>query len=324
MTTKTTTRKTAPLPPEVPNFKFERHAAALSGAKERASKATAAGKQGRAESDSHAVAVRTGAGAFLSLLQRIKTRAESDISAFMASNGGEYGDARNYRAIVALIEADLISQVAEAGPSHREGYLRAIADMLCLAVDGCGVGPDWDPLASSVEAFATPGEVDLQPASSPAPPKATQPLEVGSGIRLGQSLAQAQDAVSEIAVRLHQAAGIAAMAARAYSPDYTSSERPHFDDLYRSLDFACDLLRECLTHLLHLDGQAGTPLCDDWCSDVYNAASMLDMFSSLVWSDNLELHVSDAELHGFLNGVAAAASRALAALEASRQARTSK
>lgn len=63
-----------------------------------------------------------------------------------ATAGTDGHDGRDYRAITALIEASLISQYVSALPDRREGYLRAMADMLCMVADGVLPGEDWDPL----------------------------------------------------------------------------------------------------------------------------------------------------------------------------------
>ena len=96
--------------------------------------------------------IRAGADAFLSLLVAIKAKTESDLEEF-AEAGGDYADVRDYPALVRTLERDLIANVVEASPAHRQGYLRAIVDLLALEVDGCGISDDWDPLLSSAPAF---------------------------------------------------------------------------------------------------------------------------------------------------------------------------
>ena len=51
--------------------------------------------------------------------------------------------------ITALIEDSLISQYVSALPDRREGYLRAMADLLCMVADGVLPSEGWSPLRNT-------------------------------------------------------------------------------------------------------------------------------------------------------------------------------
>lgn len=93
-----------------------------------------------------------GAAALKALLAAVHERAECDLIASMAANGGEFEDARDYKAIVGLIETSLHDNLAAEGP-HREGYLRALADVLTTHIDAAGIDDEWDPIATTARAF---------------------------------------------------------------------------------------------------------------------------------------------------------------------------
>ena len=99
--------------------------------------------------------VRAGSDSFLRLINRINLQTSAD---FSAEDDGALDDVdlRNYPALVALVEASLRDSFVDATPQHRQGFLRAIADLLAMHVDGAVPGDDWDPLKSSEAAFMAP------------------------------------------------------------------------------------------------------------------------------------------------------------------------
>ena len=98
----------------------------------------------RPAGDTHA-----GAQAFLALMENVRT-----ISNATCTLGEDDSDARDYRSIAALIESSVLKNLdCSVNAKHREGFLRALTDLLTLNADGCGVGDDWDPIAATARAF---------------------------------------------------------------------------------------------------------------------------------------------------------------------------
>lgn len=55
-------------------------------------------------------------------------------------------DSRDYAAMTRMVLASM-GQASARGEWHQEGFARALAHLLCLNADGCGVGPeDWQPI----------------------------------------------------------------------------------------------------------------------------------------------------------------------------------
>lgn len=99
--------------------------------------------------------VRVGASAFIEMLEAVKARTEADLEAHVQAGGNDIEDARDYPAIVSLIDAALQAHVTDAPPLHRQGFLRALADLLAMEVDGCGRSDNWDPVKTTEAAYAT-------------------------------------------------------------------------------------------------------------------------------------------------------------------------
>lgn len=98
--------------------------------------------------------VRAGADAFLGLMEQLDELALANF----AEEWDEQGDPRDYIAMAALVEASIRSHLVDAPEQHRQGFVRALVDLICLNIDGCGIDCDtaWDPLKSSTAAFAAP------------------------------------------------------------------------------------------------------------------------------------------------------------------------
>ena len=122
----------------------------------------------RANTSARARSVKQGAESLRDLLQRIATETNEAFRAY--GDEDPDGDPRDYRRFAALIEESFRANVLEADPPHREGYLRALADMFSLTADGFGPGnghepAEWDrdPIAATAEAFKRPRRVVPSP-----------------------------------------------------------------------------------------------------------------------------------------------------------------
>jgi hypothetical protein len=106
-------------------------------------------------SDSNTSSLYAGAEAFQQLLRDIDNKTGADLSAFYLEHPDREGeDGREYVAIVSMVQSSLEETLRHPDPSHRQGYLRAMADMFCIQVDGCGVTFDgWDPIKTTSQAF---------------------------------------------------------------------------------------------------------------------------------------------------------------------------
>jgi len=87
-----------------------------------------------------------GVTALRQLLSTILTISEETIWQF-----GEDLDGRNYACIADAIKASLHDNLNDA--ARRDGYLRALADLLCQCADGGLPGPEWDPIQVTEGAF---------------------------------------------------------------------------------------------------------------------------------------------------------------------------
>ena len=93
----------------------------------------------------------TGAAALQSLISQIH-----EVSNATCDPDAE-GDTRDYRRLAMMVQASVAENLQHQDAAHREGYLRALTDLLATAADGClPCFDDWDPLACSAAAFAAP------------------------------------------------------------------------------------------------------------------------------------------------------------------------
>lgn len=91
----------------------------------------------------------------------------SNETVFQFDESGEF-DSRNYVDMASILENSINRNFVHATPERREGYLRALADLLCMVADGTSPGPNWNPIETTAGSFAawkTAGEV-LNPAAS--------------------------------------------------------------------------------------------------------------------------------------------------------------
>lgn len=99
-------------------------------------------------------AICQGAVALHDLIRRIAAVSDATCDGL----GDAQGDGRDYVAMVQMVEASIRSNVSAAGAEHREGYLRALAHLLCLVADGAGPTATWNPLGETAAAFAASTE----------------------------------------------------------------------------------------------------------------------------------------------------------------------
>jgi len=97
-------------------------------------------------------ALQAGAAALQDLIRRVGEEGEADL----VLAGDDAGDARDYRALAAMVLQDVQTNLLHPEAAHREGYLRALTHLLSLTADGAGPGLDWRPISDTAAAFARP------------------------------------------------------------------------------------------------------------------------------------------------------------------------
>lgn len=103
--------------------------------------------------------VREGAEAFIDMMRAIQAQAETDLErhADFLKTGR---DVRDYRAVGMLVDAALKRNLFATDAERAQGFLRALSDLLCRNVDGCGCDPeDWDPIRNTAFAYGEGLEV---------------------------------------------------------------------------------------------------------------------------------------------------------------------
>lgn len=103
---------------------------------------------------STSVQLTAGADALRDLIKRVCDKADADIEDSLDDD--DCPDLMDYRAMVKMVETALAANFVCAGGDHREGFLRALTDLLLFAWDGSAPGDDWDPIGRTHAAFAAP------------------------------------------------------------------------------------------------------------------------------------------------------------------------
>ena len=98
-------------------------------------------------------AVYAGAAAFLDLIRHIQEQGDKDLE----SHDDNESDARDYFAMAEMVQASIRENLEYAAQAHRQGYLRALTDLLSIVGDGCGPGDEWDPIKATERAFLARG-----------------------------------------------------------------------------------------------------------------------------------------------------------------------
>ena len=102
-----------------------------------------------------------GAAALRGLIEQLGQLSDSTCCHFDADGKPlDDHDHRDYVAMAAIVRQNLKDNVDHQAPAHRNGYMRALVDLLCMVADGCVPDiDDWDPLRNTAGAFEVPGEV---------------------------------------------------------------------------------------------------------------------------------------------------------------------
>jgi hypothetical protein len=102
--------------------------------------------------------VHAGARQLVELIKAINADAERSFAGRAAQtrqdDRQDASDPRDYIAIVRRIDRALQRDYTNADPRHREGFLRALADLLCIVGDRCVPAiEDWDPIAATAAPY---------------------------------------------------------------------------------------------------------------------------------------------------------------------------
>lgn len=93
-------------------------------------------------------ALRDGFEAFKELMFNIKTLSNDTVDPEAEE------DTRDYFSMFDAVVKSINSNVVEAVPMHREGFLRSLTDLLCMSSDGVTPGENWDPIKTTAPTFA--------------------------------------------------------------------------------------------------------------------------------------------------------------------------
>ncbi len=63
-------------------------------------------------------------------------------------------DFRDYRTMAVVVEASLRINLLDREAEHREGFLRALTDLLCREADENNRPEEWDPIEVTTRSFA--------------------------------------------------------------------------------------------------------------------------------------------------------------------------
>ena len=107
--------------------------------------------------------LRAGADALKDTLQAI-----TDLANKTCDQLGDDVDGRDYVTMASMVERSIRTNWLEASTDHREGYLRALADLLGIVGDDCGLPRPWDPITTTETAFALRRQTD-QPSGHQVP-----------------------------------------------------------------------------------------------------------------------------------------------------------
>lgn len=91
-------------------------------------------------------AVTAGAESFIQLRKEIQ-RISHESSHRLA------GEDYDYVAMVKALEPCIQANALHEDALHRQGFLRALADLISTEVSGCGLPDQWDPVNTTAESF---------------------------------------------------------------------------------------------------------------------------------------------------------------------------
>lgn len=97
--------------------------------------------------------IQQGAHALIDLVETIGDISK-DTCCLLADD--QETDTRDYKTMAAVVSDTLQAMLApQQDPRVREGFMRAMADLLCMTADGCGIGTDkWKPIEVTEFSFS--------------------------------------------------------------------------------------------------------------------------------------------------------------------------
>ena len=97
--------------------------------------------------------LNAGARAFLQLLADVNSQTTADFEAASESQLESGEDVRDYAAIVDSLETTLRVNFVEASADRRQGFMRALADLLACHVEGGWRPMPYDPVQITEASF---------------------------------------------------------------------------------------------------------------------------------------------------------------------------
>ncbi|MFT3820477.1 MAG: hypothetical protein QM750_23170 [Rubrivivax sp.] len=94
--------------------------------------------------------VRLGAQVFIGLIEVVSGMTETN---FKDSDDVDSSDPRDYKAAANTVRGVMLHNLNHHEDARREGFLRALTDLICIVGDGFGPGEDWDPIATTAASF---------------------------------------------------------------------------------------------------------------------------------------------------------------------------
>lgn len=107
--------------------------------------------------DVQSLSLRRGANAMMVLIDKIRTISNETCETWddYEAGGPPPPDTRDYAAILAVVEAALRRHLDHPDNEQRQGFLRALVDLLCIGTDGTYPDfRDWDPIKNTAHAFS--------------------------------------------------------------------------------------------------------------------------------------------------------------------------
>lgn len=110
--------------------------------------------------DVQSLSLRRGANAFKALVDKIGTISCETCGSWAdyEAGGAPPPDERDYASMLALVETSLREHLDHSDAMRRQGFLRAMTDLLCMSADSSV--PDfseWDPIRNTARSFDARG-----------------------------------------------------------------------------------------------------------------------------------------------------------------------
>lgn len=98
--------------------------------------------------------LRLGAQAFIGLIEVVHGMTETNFKDAASDHPElDHLDPRDYKAAALVIRGTMLHNLSHADEARREGFLRALTDLICLVADDAIPGDDWDPIATTAASF---------------------------------------------------------------------------------------------------------------------------------------------------------------------------